>query len=214
MKKTLKILGNVLFYAAVLFVLSFAVMSIVSKKNNGVAKVAGYAPVVVLTDSMVGENPDSFNPGDIIFIKTVKDYSSLNIGDVISFYDKSNGKIIVNSHRITDIKTLQDGRILFETQGDKYDQPDALLKETTDIIGVYTGKLEKVGNAILWMQSSIGFFIIVVLPSLGFLLYELIRFLKILMEEKLLKQQEEESDEIKRLKEELERLKNANQKEE
>lgn len=208
MKKTLKTVGNVLFYLVVLFILVFAVTSIISKKNNGVAKVFGYSPVVVVSDSMVGDNEDSFNPKDIIYIKTVKDYSALEKGQIISFYDKNpNGTIFVNSHRIVDKKELSDGRIIFQTQGDKYDEPDALWRETTDIIGVYVGQTPKLGAAILWMQSSFGFFVIVVLPSIIFLGFEIVKFCKILLEEKVNSKKSEEADEIQKLKEELEALK-------
>lgn len=215
MRKTIKIVGNVLFYSIILFILIFAVMSVVSKKNNGVAKIFGYSPVVVISDSMKGENDNSFNKGDLIFIQEVKDFSTIQKNkDVVTFYDIKDGKTIVNSHRVIEVIVNDDGSRVFRTKGDNSPDPDTFALLEKDIIGVYRTKISNIGSAILFMQSSIGFFLFVVLPAIIFLIYELIKFIKLLMLEKIEKDKIAESDEIKKLKEELEALKKGSNVEE
>ena len=55
----------------------------------------------------------------------------------------------------------------------------------SEIIATYTGKVEGLGTTVKWCQSKVGFFIIVVLPTLLFLVVELIQFIKSYSEYKL-----------------------------
>ncbi|MFA7157413.1 MAG: hypothetical protein WC123_06975, partial [Bacilli bacterium] len=59
-----KVIADVIFYVVALLVVIFSVFSIIAKQNYGVAKVFGYSPIVVLSDSMNGSKEDSFSEGD------------------------------------------------------------------------------------------------------------------------------------------------------
>lgn len=72
----------------------------------------GYTPMIVLTDSM----DPLIAEGDIILSKTV-DPDSVEVGDVISFFDPSSPDDAILTHRVIDIYT-EDGVRYAVTAGD------------------------------------------------------------------------------------------------
>ncbi len=80
--------------------------------------------MIVLTDSMVGDKDDSFNGGDLIFVKTVKP-EDVKVGDVISFFDPNGNGSTVTSHRVVEVIN-EDGKISFKTKGDNNNTEDKL----------------------------------------------------------------------------------------
>jgi len=107
----------------------------------------------IQTDSMMGDNPDSLDPGDLMFAKRVKSISDLKVGDVIAFkgtVTDSNGNVLedqIITHRIVSIDAL--GQIW--TKGDNAGGDDFSAKRIEDVIGKYTGKWKGVGKLTLWL---------------------------------------------------------------
>lgn len=108
----------------------------------------------IQTDSMMGSNPDSLNPGDMMFAKKVKSIADLKVGDVIAFKGSvvdSAGNVLedqIITHRIIAINA-GDNRIY--TQGDNAANADTFSKMFEDVIGVYTGKAKGLGKLTLWL---------------------------------------------------------------
>ncbi len=127
----LKIAGNVIFYAIIFALLMFSIMNInAGSKNGGFPNIFGKGFLSVQSNSMTrsGKLPDEykdykigeFAKGDLLYadvIKTEKDFNSLAIGDVITFYDADIKNL--NSHRIVFIDYNADGSIAsISVQGD------------------------------------------------------------------------------------------------
>lgn len=112
-KKVLFIVLNVFFYVIIFLLLLFSIANIRAKSVDDIPNVFGIGFLSVQSDSMNGSNPDSFNKGDLIFVKIVsdKDIEKLEVGDVISFYDMELKDF--NTHRI-----VETGDDYFVTQGD------------------------------------------------------------------------------------------------
>ncbi|NLD23842.1 MAG: signal peptidase I [Bacteroidales bacterium] len=208
-----KVIANVIFYLVALLVIVFSIFSIIAKQNFGVAKVFGYSPIVVLSDSMHGNQEDSFNKGDLIVIKSVKDTSTLAEGDIITFYDMSiiDNKKVPNSHRIIDVIETSNG-LFFQTQGDNAltnPRPDQVLVKDSDVIGQYVFNIKGAGTILSKLQTPLGFFLVVVLPAVIFLIYEIFLFMRIIILEKMKKKpaivdsKEAENAELKKQLEEL-----------
>lgn len=208
-----KVIADVIFYVVALLVVIFSVFSIIAKQNSGVAKVFGYSPIVVLSDSMNGDQEDSFSKGDLIVIKSVKDKNTLEEGDIITFYDMSiiDNKKVPNSHRIIDVIETNNG-LFFQTQGDNTltnPNPDQVLVKDSDVIGQYVFNIKGAGTIISKLQTPLGFFLVVVVPAIIFLVYEIFLFMRIIILEKMKKQhaiadsKESETAELKRQLEEL-----------
>lgn len=106
----------------------------------------------IQTDSMMGANPDSLNPGDMMFTKKVKSISELKVGDVIAFRGDvvdSKGNIVENQIITHRIMSIENGNI--RTKGDNAAAEDVMSKQFVDVIGRYTGKAKGLGKVTLWL---------------------------------------------------------------
>ena len=131
--------------------------------KDEVPSLLGYAPMIVLTDSMAGGNDDSFYGGDLIFIKTVK-AEDVKTGDVISFFDPAGNGSTITSHRVIEIIN-EDGKISFKTKGDNNNSEDKVPVPAENLVGTYTGvRIAGAGRIAMFMQTTWGLIICVVLP--------------------------------------------------
>lgn len=167
--KRVKFILNILFYSVVAMLLMYSVIVITSRGANDIPNIFGNGFLAVETDSMVGNNPDSFNPKDLIFVKILNDETknTLEIGNIITFRDPSKGGAL-NTHRIVDIRS--DGYI--QTKGDNVSQPDLFLLDNQDVVARYTGKIGGLGGFILFIQSQLGFGLVILLPIFLVLIYQ------------------------------------------
>lgn len=130
----------------------------------------GTLPLIVLTDSMY---PD-IKSGDLIICKTV-DAKDVAIGDVISFYDPAGKGTSVVTHMVIDIIN-EDGKISFKTKGINNNTEDRLPVPEANLIAVYTGiRIPGAGNFAIFMQSTTGLIVCVILPIILFVGYDVIR---------------------------------------
>lgn len=168
--------------------------------KDEVPSIFGYAPMIVLTDSMVGDNDDSFNGGDLIFIKTVQ-AEDVKEGDVISFFDPQGNGSSVTSHRVVEVVN-EDGEISFRTKGDANNTEDNALVPAEKLVGTYTGfRISGAGNVAMFMQTPWGLIICVVVPIVLLIGWDAIR------RAKYSKKHEEDKDAMLEELEELRKLK-------
>lgn len=110
----------------------------------------GYKPLIVLSGSM----SPTFNYGDLIVIKDV-DKNTLKVGDIVSFKDS---KKHITTHRINGVSSI--GKNCFETKGDANNIKDLGIVCYKDIEGKYLYRIIGLGSVILFIQSPIGFIIL------------------------------------------------------
>ena len=184
-KKILRIIGDVVFGLFMVFILFFAISNLRAKSTNNIPNLFGRGYLTVDSDSMNGDKKDSFKTGDLITVKVYKNgCDTLKVGDIITYFDNNENKII--SHRIIEVRDSDPNNISYITEGD-----NPLAKGQTSIVyfnkvlAKYTGKVEGLGTTVKWCQSKVGFFIIVVLPTLLFLVVELVQFIRSYSEYKL-----------------------------
>ncbi len=132
--------------------------------------VFGTTPMVVLSGSMSGTAEDHIEIGDLIFVGKA-DPAELETGDVIAFMQ---GKMIV-THRITEVRTAEDGSVSWVTKGDANNAPDSDLVSEDNLIGIYKTRLPKVGNFALFLQKPLGMILFIGVPVLAFIAYDIIR---------------------------------------
>ena len=205
--KTKKTLNAVIITIQVLIIvvcIVFSIVLLVSSMGNKEGKLNDIINLMpVMSDSMVGDNPDSFNIDDLILVKKLsdEDKKNLKVGDIVTFkvYDQTLQAKIYKSHRI--VKICQEGDVEWYdcdvvTQGDaaqKYVDPileDENLTEEekyeliarkgyrdylrfSNIEGIYTGKIPKVGGAITFIKQPAAFFGLIVTPLALLLLYNI-----------------------------------------
>ena len=184
-KKGLKLALNIAFYVVLGLVVVYSVLALFSKQEYNSTSVFGISSLSVQSGSMSG----TFEEGDLIFVNTKVDPDELEVDDVITYrlqIDVDGDQVtIYNSHRIVEIVTYDSGNTYwFRTKGDANALVDADLVFENDIVGTWTGgKLAGFGSfvdgLIGFLKSPTGFFIFIVLPCFGFLVYEVIKFVRV-----------------------------------
>ena len=134
-----------------------------------VPSIGGVLPMIVLTDSMYPE----IQSGDLILCHTI-DAEQVKVGDVISFFDPAGNGTSVTTHRVVEI-VRQDGALAFRTRGDHNNTEDKLPVPASDLVGVYKTRLPGVGHVAMFMQSTTGLILCVVLPILLLVGYDVVR---------------------------------------
>ena len=176
-KKALNTIVNVVLVVALVFAAVCIFISYSSTMTNGVPSLFGVKLLTVQTDSM----KDTIMPGDLIIDIDVKDPAELEEGDIITYRTIIKGKEELNTHRI--VRKYTGGEYcIFETQGDNSTIPDPITVHQNEIVGQYVFRIPAVGAAIDFMQTPLGFFLVVVLPVLIFFVYHLIQFFRVLFE--------------------------------
>ena len=194
MKKVLKIVANVVVWALLIMAFLITLLVFASSKNGKTASLFGITPMAVESDSM----SPTFKKGDLIFVKKIDDLYNLKEGDVITFYTIIQGKRVINTHRIVEINEAENSRS-FVTRGDNNSINDELPAYASDIIGKWTGKkFNGMGKVLDFLRTKKGFFICILIPMAIFFLYELYKFIVVLIEVKKPKLSEEDEEEIKR----------------
>ena len=194
MKKALKIILDVLAWVLLILALLVTLIVFAAGKNNGVANIFGFTPLTVESDSM----SPTFKKDDLIITKKIKDLYDLKEGDVITFYTIIEGRRALNTHRIVEVNKT-DSSISFVTRGDNNSIDDSIPVNAVDIVGKWTGaRLKGFGKAMDFLRTKKGFFICIIIPLTLFFLFELYKFIVVLIDAKKSDITEEDEEEIKR----------------
>lgn len=129
---------------------------------------------VVLTGSMI---PDIM-PKDVIFTKKV-DIEDIEVGDVITFVSSDNrfaGSII--THRVIEVIDDDPDNIKFRTQGDNNNVADLALVEDYNVLGRVFFKIPKVGYIQDFLATQGGWIIVILIPCLAVLSYDIMKLFK------------------------------------
>ena len=178
--KAKKITGtiiNVVLVIAIILAVLATYVSYVSTSGNGVPSVLGIRILSIQTDSMY----PTLEPGDLVFDTAVKDKSTLQRKDIITYWTVINGERVLNTHRIEEIYD-GNGYLIFVTKGDHNSAVDTMTVHESEIVGKYACRIGGVGKVFDYLQTSTGFLIVVVVPVLIFLLYQLVQFFRVLFE--------------------------------
>ncbi len=217
---------SVLLSILIVIILMFTIYAFSANQHQGIPQLFGKSYMVVLSDSMKAGNDeydfDGFERGDVI---TIKRYSWVEasdiifeVGDIITFkWDDGEGNVVYNTHRIIEVNTIGEYYI---TQGDtahslgqSIDPEDGHAEKVffVEVIGSFEKvSVRKLGGVMLFLETPTGFLICVVLPLLGFFIYEIFNFRKVFVEyrkEKRGDQPDPKEQEALAMQEEIARLK-------
>lgn len=170
MHKTFTILGTVICIILLPVLLINITLIIKSYINaDDVPSVGGYLPLIVLTDSMYPE----IESGDLIICHTIEG-NEVKVGDVISYFDPAGNGTSIVTHRVTEISN-ENGGLAFRTKGDANNVEDSLLVPEKSLVGIYKSRIAGAGNVAMFMQTSTGLIVCVVLPLILLVGYDVIR---------------------------------------
>lgn len=170
------VINSILVIAIVLAVLATYVSFTTTSGN--VPSVFGLRMYSVQTKSM----EDTLMKGDLVISKAVKNPKDLKHDDIITYWTIIDGERVLNTHRIVGISEVSAGTLAFTTKGDNNTTADSQYVHQKDVVGLYSFRIAGVGKVFDYLQTSTGFLLVVVIPVLIFLLYQLIVFFRVLFE--------------------------------
>ena len=167
---SLTVIGVIMCIILIPILIVNCILIVKSYTSEEVPSVGGYLPLIVLTDSMY----PVIESGDLI-IRHTQEPEDIAVGDVIAFFDPAgNGSSIV-SHRVLEV-TEEDGQIAWKTKGDNNNTEDKLPVPADKLVARYEGtRIPGFGNVALFMQTTPGLIVCVVLPMLLLIGYDMVR---------------------------------------
>lgn len=181
-QRVIGIVVNVVLVLAIVLAVMATYVSF-STQNGNVPAIFGLRLYSVQTTSM----EPTLMKGDLVISTAVKDPKELKHKDIITYWTVINGERVLNTHRIVEISGVS-GNLGFITKGDNNTANDDRYVHQKDIVGKvgmigdkYT-RLSGVGKVFDYLQDPQGFLLVVVVPVLIFLLYQLVQFFRVLFE--------------------------------
>ncbi|MBQ9954113.1 MAG: signal peptidase I [Eggerthellaceae bacterium] len=166
----LTVIGVIMCIVLIPLLVMNVILIVKSYTSDEVPSVGGHLPLIVLTDSMYPE----IQSGDLIICDVVEP-EEVAEGDVIAFFDPAgNGQTIV-THRVQAISELG-GQIAWQTKGDANNVEDRDLVPAENLVAVYDGfRIPGLGDVAMFMQTTPGLIVCVVLPLLLLIAYDMVR---------------------------------------
>ena len=183
-KKIIDIVVTCIEVAIVIIAITISAIVIANPSSETISG-GGIKLMPVLSNSMDGNNKDSFKEGDLVIAtvaKTDKEKLDYKVGQVITFKYNINGYEVLNTHRIIQVVPDANGKALtYITRGDN--NPETMTESVNpyDVVAVYKGKVKGMGNAITWLQEPTHFLLIIVLPLGILFIYNIVMFVLMLM---------------------------------
>lgn len=184
-KKVAKIISNIIFYILLLVIIlliGYIILINVYKKQDKL----GDIPInfyTILTTSMT----PTIKAGDIVI--TLKDKNNIyKTGDPITFVSEGNiSKGVIITHRIIDTKIVN-GSYFYYTKGDANNTADGSPVSATSVIGKVILKIPKAGFIQQFVVSKFGWLVVVVLPCLAIIVYDIVKIFEKMMKGKFFKE--------------------------
>ena len=194
LRKVLSVIGVIL-CLLILPILIINVVLIIESyvRPKEVPSLFGITPMVVVTDSM----KPTITGGDMIVdVKTPAD--EVKPGDIISFFDPTRPeRDVVITHRVLRIEGSGEN-LQFVTKGDANNTIDIPPVPVSCYVGVYRTTIPILGKVVLFMRTTLGVIVSVIVPIIAVIAYELL---------KARKREKEERAEAERLRQEMETMK-------
>ncbi len=191
---------------ALLMLLAAFLIYYVIATNIYARKGERFRPIVSLYTIISGSMLPTIKVYDVVVNLRIDDPVKLKEGDVITFISQSKinyGETI--THRINKI-TYNNGSYYFTTKGDNNLVPDETPVEFNNIIGKVVLKIPQLGQAQFFLLKQGSKLFLVLIPSFGILIYDLLKMLNLFDTKKKVDKSLETKDN-KLSKEEEEKLK-------
>lgn len=169
--KLLKIVRNIITWALAVLAVCMMIFTIVSVTtfDRTDRNLFGYKAFIVLSDSM---SKTDFEAGDLALVKEI-DPSTLKEGDIIAYISQNNtnfGEVV--THKIRRLTTDAVGNPGFVTYGTTTDTDDETVVTYEYVLGKYETHLPKVGKFFLFLKTTPGYIVCILIPFLFLILME------------------------------------------
>jgi signal peptidase len=179
-----RLLGNIAFGFLMIIMAVMAFLMVQSKIIGEPPSIAGYQMFVVVSGSM----SPSFDTGSLVFARSM-DPMAIEAGDIITFKGASNNSMLT-THRVVHVNT--EGGLNFTTRGDANNVNDPNPVPADRVVGKVHGSVPYLGYVLGFAQTRQGLILLIFIPGLLVIVYELRNILKYMVEDK--KKQAEAED--------------------
>ena len=191
MKKTFKILLNIVKYFCLILFFLYLLIVVVQKTTNNNFAVSGYRVFTVVSESMVPR----YQIGDILLVKKV-DVDTIQVGDDVCYLgEKADfaGKVV--THSVKSIEVDEYGNKTFITEGIANVMPDPAINGN-QIYGKVAHKFILLSFVSKLLSNKLIFFLVIFVPIIILVIMKIIEFINKddELDEKLLKKIEEEDE--------------------
>ena len=198
MKKALQITKTVAVWLVVAIAVGMMIFTLISVNtfDQTDRNIFGFKFFIVTSDSM---SATDFDAGDIAISKNV-DPKTLKEGDIITFLSQDHdnfGEVV--THKIRRLTTDANGRPGFVTYGTTTDTDDRTVVTHEYVVGQYVGRIPKVGSFFMFLKTTPGYILCILLPFLLLILSQGLNCIRLFRQYK-----KEQMDEIKAEREKIE----------
>lgn len=180
-KRVLNYIGKVLSTVAIVLLLligSFLVYYVITA--NAYKKDPTQKPKINMYTIISGSMEPTIHVYDVVFDIAPNSPEEIKVGDVITFVSTSSiSEGLIVTHRVQDIRII-DGNYEYITKGDYNSAADSAPATYENIIGKVAFKIPQLGRVQFFVSSKAGWFIVVLLPALGVIIYDVIKLVKLL----------------------------------
>ena len=169
---------NVISYAIFMWLILIGITLLIYIADTKIRAAKGdysapkYNAYVVLTGSMLPE----IKPQDVVVTKKVEG-KDLKVGDIITFIpsDSRISNIIVTHRILNKYYNASTNRYTYQTKGDANNTPDFTLAEDQNVIGKVIFRIPQVGRIQQLLATKGGLIIVVLIPALVILSYDIMK---------------------------------------
>lgn len=179
LKKILKYISTILSYSALIILIIIAliftlyVVDVKVQQSKGLSAKPLFGAYVIISGSM----EPNIHVYDVIISKRV-DTTTLKKGDVITFYSNDQrfyGETV--THRI--VEEVDKSKGIYRTQGDANNVADDALTSADNIMGKVIMKIPQLGKVQSIVASKAGWFILILIPCLCIISYDIVKIFKL-----------------------------------
>ncbi len=161
-------------FCAILIPILISNLILIIKGYANPGEIPGYGktkPLIVLTDSMY----PTIKSGDLILIKVI-DFDDVEEGDIISYFESETQRTSTVTHRVKKIIYDDEGnKVEFITQGDANNIEDSDHVTKGKLIGVYKTRIPVLGSVAIFLKSTPGLIVAILVPLCLLVGYDVIR---------------------------------------
>ena len=184
MKNVLNIIKNIFVWLMVALAVCMMIFTVVSVNtfDRSDRSLFGFKAFIVLSDSM---SKTDFDAGDLVLVKEV-DPATLKEGDIIAYTSQNTsnyGETV--THKIRKLTTDANGEPGFITYGTTTDTDDETIVTYPYVLGKYTTNIPKVGRFFMFLKTTPGYIVCILIPFLLLILIQGLNCIKLFRRYKL-----------------------------
>ena len=171
------IIGSVMILLLLpVLVINFTIIIKGIANPDEVPSVFGLTPRIVLSQSMEPE----IMTGDLVFSKNITkedleklkngEYNNKNLYVTYKIYEGNTDEFYVETHVLVSVIPAADGKFIMETKGLNPNPSPVLQYDLDNIIGIYSGRIPKLGYFAEFVSKPLGMILCIILPLTAFVI--------------------------------------------